>query len=154
MVRYDRLMPRLDGPAHEPPLGLLLAHTAKAVSRAFDDALSAAGGSMSTWLILLTLKTRTVQNQRELAEAVGIGEATLTHHLDSLERNGLVRRTRDKDNRRVQRVELTDAGESSFLRLRKAAIDFDKRLRRGLNASHVDAARQLLSTLRANVHQA
>ncbi len=144
-------MPSSEGPPHRPPLGLVLAQTAKAVSRAFDEALSATGGSMPTWLILLTLKTRTIENQRELAEAVGIGGATLTHHLDNLERNGLVLRTRGKDNRRIQRVELTDAGEETFLRLREAAIDFDKRLRRGLDAAEVGAARQLLGALRANV---
>lgn len=144
-------MPAPDGSPHRPPLGLVLAHTAKAVSRAFDEALSAAGGSMPTWLILLTLKTRTIENQRELAEAVGIGGATLTHHLDNLERHGLARRTRDEGNRRIQRVELTDAGEATFLRLREAAIDFDKRLRRGLSAAEVEAARQLLGALRANV---
>jgi MarR family transcriptional regulator for hemolysin len=32
----------------QPPIGLLLARTAKAVSRAFDDALTAAGGSLPT----------------------------------------------------------------------------------------------------------
>jgi MarR family transcriptional regulator for hemolysin len=147
-------MPRPDGPPHGPPLGFLLAHTAKAVSRAFDDALSAAGGSMPTWLILLTLKTRTVHNQRELAEAVGIGGATLTHHLDNLERNGLVRRARGTDNRRIQRVELTEAGESAFLRLREAAIEFDERLRHGLSGPDVEAGRRLLGALRANVDRA
>jgi len=147
-------MPRPDGPPHGPPLGLLLAQTAKAVSRAFDDALSAAGGSMPTWLILLTLKTRTVHNQRELAEAVGIGGATLTHHLDNLERNGLVRRARGTDNRRIQRVELTGAGETAFLRLREAAVDFDDRLRHGLSGADVEAGRRLLGALRANVDRA
>lgn len=147
-------MPRPDGPPHGPPLGLLLAHTAKAVSRAFDDALSAAGGSMPTWLILLTLKTRTVHNQRELAEAVGIGGATLTHHLDNLERDGLVRRVRGTDNRRIQRVELTEAGETAFLRLREAALDFDERLRHGLGGSDIEAGRRLLDALRANVDRA
>ncbi len=147
-------MPRPDGPPHGPPLGLLLAHTAKAVSRAFDDALSEAGGSMPTWLILLTLKTRTVHNQRELAEAVGIGGATLTHHLDRLEGNGLVRRARGEDNRRIQRVELTEAGETAFLRLREAAIEFDERLRLGLRSSDIEAGRRLLGALRANVDRA
>lgn len=138
------------GPPDGPPLGLLLATTAKAVARAFDDALAEAGGSTPTWLIVLTLKTRPVENQRELAEAVGIGGATLTHHLDNLERSGLVRRARDKDNRRIQRVALTEAGEAAFLRLREAAFAFDARLRRGLSAADVQAARGLLDTLRVN----
>src|SRR3954453_11997611 len=108
------------------PLGLQLAATAKAVSRAFDDALAAAGGSRPTWLILLALKTRQLASQRELAEAVGIQGATLTHHLGVMEAAGLVSRNRDPGNRRVQFVALTDDGDATFLKLRNAAIAHDR----------------------------
>ena len=47
------------------------------MSRAFDEALVAAGGSLPVWLVLLNLKIRPRANQRELAAAVGIREATL-----------------------------------------------------------------------------
>ena len=66
-------------------IGMQLARTAKAVSRAFDDALAEARGSLPSWQILLRLKTLEPGNQRALAEAVGIRGATLTHHLDALE---------------------------------------------------------------------
>ncbi|HEY2173633.1 MAG TPA: MarR family transcriptional regulator, partial [Mycobacteriales bacterium] len=98
-----------------PPLGLELARTAKVVSRAFDDALTRAGGSQPVWLVLISLKSRQLANQRELAEAVGIQGATLTHHLNAMESAGLVTRRRDPDNRRVHLVELTAAGDALFL---------------------------------------
>ena len=72
------------------PLGLHLSRVARAVSRAFDQALADAGGSLPVWLVLLNLKTRRIANQRELAEAVGIREATLTHHLNAMESDGLL----------------------------------------------------------------
>ncbi len=140
------------GPPATPPLGLLLAQVAKRVSRAFDDALADAGGSTPTWLILLTLKTRQVDNQRALAGAVGIQGATLTHHLDNLERHGLVRRVQDPGNRRIQRVELTPAGDATFLRLRDAATAFDRRLRRNLSERDEAAVRRLLGKLAENAH--
>jgi MarR family transcriptional regulator, transcriptional regulator for hemolysin len=134
-----------------PPLGLELARTAKVVSRAFDDALTRAGGSQPMWLVLISLKSRQLANQRELAEAVGIQGATLTHHLNAMESAGLVTRRRDPDNRRVHLVELTAAGDALFLRLRDAAVAFDTSLRRGL--SDTDAARfvELLGQARDNV---
>ncbi len=134
-----------------PPIGLHLARTAKAVSRAFDDALNAAGGSLSSWLILLSLMTRDVRNQRELAEAVGIRGATLTHHLDAMEAARLVTRSRDPDNRRVQRVVVAPRGEAAFERMRRAAITFDHRLRTGLSAAEVAGCARVLDRLRANV---
>ena len=133
-----------------PPIGLHLANAAKIVSRAFDDALVAAGGSRPEWLILLAIKTRDVASQRELADAVGIQGATLTHHLHAMETAGLVARERDPDNRRVQFVELTRAGEAAFLRLREAAMRFDKQLRRGLSDQDVAVLSDTLSRLTAN----
>src|SRR5580693_1195852 len=101
-----------DMPAPFPlPIGLRLAQAARAVERAFDEALSEAGGTLPVWLILLNLKIRKPANQRELAEAVGVREATLTHHLNAMDTRGLVTRTRDTQNRRIHVVELTDDGE-------------------------------------------
>jgi len=137
-------------PAH-PPIGLYLARTARSVSRAFDDALSQAGGSVPVWLVLISLKSRPVRNQRELAEAVGIREATLTHHLNAMDEQGLITRRRDPANRRVHLVELTEAGEAAFQRLRGAATAFDQRLRAGLTGDEVSQLEALLGRLAANV---
>ena len=134
-----------------PPIGLHLARTARSVSRAFDDALAQAGGSVPVWLVLISLKSQQVRNQRELAEAVGIREATLTHHLNSMDEQGLITRRRDPTNRRVHLVELTEAGEAAFLRLRGAATAFDQRLRAGLSGDEVSQLEALLGRLAANV---
>jgi MarR family transcriptional regulator, transcriptional regulator for hemolysin len=133
------------------PIGRQLAGTAKIVSRAFDDALAEAGGSVPVWLVLISLKSQRLRNQRELAAAVGIREATLTHHLNSMDEQGLITRRRDPSNRRVHLVELTDAGEAAFDRLRGAATDFDKRLRAGLSDEDIDLLAGLLGRLEANV---
>ena len=137
-------------PPRQQPIGLALASTAKRLSRAFDDTLAEAGGSRPVWLILLALKVQPPQTQRELAAAVGIEGATLTHHLDAMQRAGLVTRERMPENRRVQRVELTKDGERAFLRLREAAVEFDARIRTGLSDADVDRLRELLATLAAN----
>src|ERR1700744_869877 len=113
------------------PIGLRLNQAARAIGRAFDEALAEAGGSLPVWLILLNLKIRRPGTQRELAEAVGIREATLTHHLNAMDADGLITRTRDAANRRVQIVALTEKGDEAFVRLRAAAMDFDAKLRSG-----------------------
>ncbi len=134
-----------------PPIGLHLARTARSVSRAFDNVLAQAGGSVPVWLVLISLKSQQVRNQRELAEAVGIREATLTHHLNSMDEQGLITRRRDPANRRVHLVELTEAGEATFQRLRGAATAFDQRLRAGLSGDEVSQLEALLGRLAANV---
>jgi MarR family transcriptional regulator, transcriptional regulator for hemolysin len=132
------------------PIGLHLAQVARVVSREFDEALAAAGGSLPVWLVLLNIKTRQLANQRELAEAVGIREATLTHHLNAMEADGLLTRERHQTNRRVHVVQLTDAGEAAFARLLAAALVFDQRLRDGFTDGELIGLGDLLDRLSAN----
>ena len=96
-------MPTQPGPPREEPIGLYIQRVAKELSRSFEAALAEVGGNAPTWLILVSLKSGRPETQRQLADAVGIRGATLTHHLEGLERNGLVARERDPNNRRVQK---------------------------------------------------
>jgi MarR family transcriptional regulator for hemolysin len=138
------------GPPPQEPIGRRIATVAKTLDRAFASDLAAAGGSVSTWLIVLSLKQERWRTQQELARAVGIEGPTLTHHLDALESAGLVARERDTRDRRAVRVVLTDEGEAAFQRMRRAALAFDRRLRAGLDDTDLDAARDVLARLEAN----
>lgn len=139
------------GPPSQTPIGLHLTRVARIVSRAFDDALVEAGGSLPMWLILLNLKINPAANQRELAEAVGVREATLTYHLNAMENDGLLTRRRDPNNRRIHIVELSDTGIALFLALHNAAIGFDGRLRQGLSEPELGRLGRLLDRLADNV---
>lgn len=138
-------------PPARTPVGLRLSRSARTVGRAFDAALTAAGGSLPVWLVLISLKSQHLRNQRELADAVGIREATLTHHLNAMDAQGLITRRRDPANRRMHLVELTASGEAAFGRLREAAMAFDQRLRRGLSEAEVAVLEDLLERLEGNV---
>lgn len=138
------------GAPSRPPIGLHLDRVARHVSREFDQALVAAGGSRPIWLVLLALTINTEANQRQLADFVGIRGATLTHHLNAMESAGLVVRSRDPENRRSHVVRRTPVGDEIFLRLRGAATAFDTRLRRGLSAKDIDTLRTLLERLSSN----
>jgi MarR family transcriptional regulator for hemolysin len=125
--------------------------TAKVVSRAFEEAFDEVGGTLPTWLILVSLKSQQHGAQRDIAAAVGVEGPTLTHHLNRLERAGLVRRSRDPDNRRVHRVVLTEAGEAAFGSMLGAAQAFDRRLRGALTDHQLADLEQALGALRGAV---
>src|SRR4051812_40084070 len=135
------------------PIGLRLARTAHAVTQAFERAMADAGGSASTWQVLLLVRSGQWGTQTERARAMGITGATLTHHLNALERQGLVRRWRESSNRRVQRTELTDEGMALFDRLRHVATGFDARLREELDDEDAALLTGLLGKLRAAVER-
>ncbi len=134
-----------------PPIGLKLTRTSRAVGQAFERAMAEAGGSVSTWQVLLLVRSANWDTQSSLAEELGITGATLTHHLNALERKGLVRRWREESNRRVQRVELTDEGVELFNRLREVARRHDQQLRSQLSDDEVQQLGALLEKLEAGV---
>ena len=137
--------------AHRSPVGLALNRAARVVSRAFDEALTEAGGSLPVWLVLLNVETGQASTQRSLAAALGLREPTLSHHLAAMESDGLITRRRDDANRRVQLVALTDAGRTQFRRLRQAAVTFDRRLRSGIDDADLALVDETLARLSANV---
>src|SRR4051812_12075891 len=92
-------------------VGRQLAFTAKATRGWFEEQLAAAGGSLTTWVVLsAALNHDPSPSQRELADALGIGGPTLVRHIDRLEAEGLLTRRRDDDDRRITRIDITDAG--------------------------------------------
>src|SRR3954452_25308943 len=134
----------------DEPLAALVSRTAKQLARAFEEVLTAAGGSTPTWLVLSALKAGGHRTQGDLARAIGLREPTLTYHVEALRRRGFVTREREPGNRRVQRVVLTEAGEQLFLRLRRAAASFVGRLRAVLGEDEVAELRRLLAQLTEN----
>jgi len=137
-------------PADGEPIGLEVARTGRLLNRAFDEALVRAGGSLPIWLIVTTLKRGDHVMQRDVAAAVGIEDATLTHHLNRMERAGLVTRRREPANRRNQVVELTPDGEELFVRMLATVRAFDRRLRAGVTGEELGQLRTLLHRLRTN----
>ena len=127
------------------PIGLQLVRTARAVSQAFDRAMTEAGGSAAVWQVLLLVRSQQWGTQSQMAEAMGITGATLTHHLNAMEAQGLVTRRRSG---RVQQVELTAEGAALFERLRDVARRHDERLRASLGEDEVAQLAALLAKMR------
>jgi MarR family transcriptional regulator for hemolysin len=140
-------MPQPDRPM---PIGLQLTRTARSVSTEFERAMAEAGGSVSTWQVLVLIRSGQWDTQSGLAKAMGVTAATMTHHLNTLESNGLVRRWRDDSNKRVQQVELTDEGAVVFARLRDVATRHDQSLRSRLSAKEAEQLAKLLHKLADN----
>ena len=132
------------------PIGLEVTRTGRALSLQFNNALAQAGGSLPQWLILTALKGGDHAMQRDIAAAIGIEGATLTHHLNRMETDGLVRRERVAGDRRTQVVTLTPAGEARFADLLGAVTAFDQKLRAGFSDRELVTVRRVLARLRAN----
>jgi MarR family transcriptional regulator for hemolysin len=133
------------------PLGRQLVFTAKAMREAFEDTLEAAGSSLGTWVVLSALSDVGAMSQAALATHVHLEGATITHHVDRLEAAGLVRRELDPGDRRIRRLELTDAGAKLHARLLGAVIDLQRRVLGGLDQQERAGLARALATIQANL---
>ena len=138
-------------PSHEEPLPRVIAFTAKAIRAYFEDALAEAGASLATWVVLSGIDRGRWDNQRGLARDLRIEGATLTRHLDRMERDGLIVRTRDPRDRRQVRAELTAAGRGLHDSFKAIAAETGRRACDGLSGDEQQMLRRLLEQIRVNV---
>ena len=89
---------------------------AQAVRRARGATARGADGglTLSQYGLLEGLSGRRVARVQELAADAGIAAPTATRILDALERRGIVRRTRSREDRRAVAVSLTEFGEQAL----------------------------------------
>jgi MarR family transcriptional regulator for hemolysin len=125
--------------------------TGKAIREHFEDQLVAAGASLVTWVVLNEIDRGTWDSQRGLAKQLRIEGATLTRHLDRMEREGLIVRTRDADDRRQIRVDMTSNGRALHSRLRTTAHAVGARANAGITERDQATLRRVLARLRDNL---
>jgi DNA-binding MarR family transcriptional regulator len=128
-------------------LGRQLWLTHKSVRERLDGTLAEHGGSLQTWVLLKTLAAEPNLSHRELSDRMLVSRPTLTHHLDRLEADRLLHRTRDLHDRRVVRVDLTPAGKQRAVELEAIADELDVWLRSLLGEHDATQLRLLLLRL-------
>lgn len=125
--------------------------TGKAIREHLEDQLAEAGASLVTWVVLNEIDRGTWDSQRGLAKQLLIEGATLTRHLDRMEREGLIVRTRDHEDRRQIRVEMTAEGRTMHRRLRIKANAVGSRATAGISERDEATLRRVLARLRDNL---
>ena len=133
------------------PLGRQLALTHKAVHEWADGVLAQHGSSLTTWIVLVhaAQTPKPGLSQKEIADNMNIGGPALVRHLDRLEAEGMLTRTRDVRDRRVMRITLTPKGRRHLDKLRVVMAEKDQLMRDQLTRQEERALEQALTKLHA-----
>jgi DNA-binding MarR family transcriptional regulator len=121
-----------------PPLGFLVVRLAEAVDRAFVAALADLGLKPRHLRLLVLVDRAPGLNQRELARQLEMDAGNLIAILDALEADGLLRRTRDAEDRRQRLVSLTAKGKRVLAAARSATAAVETQVFAGVPASRQD----------------
>jgi DNA-binding MarR family transcriptional regulator len=91
-------------------IGLRYLSVSHRLRRVVDERMTAGGLPLARTKVLQTLDHRGTLRQSWLAEELGHAPRSVTQSVEALERDGLVERTADLDDRRSKLVTLTPAG--------------------------------------------
>ncbi|WP_336647614.1 MarR family winged helix-turn-helix transcriptional regulator [Microbacterium sp. MMO-10] len=111
----------MDTPRRPERTGFLLSQLGSFAAARFAELVKPAGLTPATAGALRILARSPGLSQRALADRLGAVPSRVVVLVDALEHAGLVSRTRDPDDRRHHRLDLTDAGRAALQGLRTAA---------------------------------
>ncbi|HRE01202.1 MAG TPA: MarR family transcriptional regulator [Ilumatobacteraceae bacterium] len=131
-------------------IGRKLALTARTVRAYGDQQMADAGSSMTVAIIAKILAAEPGLSQRELADRMGVEGPTMVRHLDRLEADDIVVRTRDTQDRRVVRITLTDTGHRLHRRLQKVSVRSQQQLTTIFTPDELDRFEQYLDRIKAH----
>jgi len=146
----------LDAPAAEaaeellPPatsVGYLVRQTHRAFMRSLQARIAPHGVSVGMWYFLRVLWEEDGLSQRELSQRVGMMEPTTASALNTMERKGFVRRLRNRADRRIVNVFLTERGRQLREQLLPLAAEVNRVALRDVTGEELARLRAILRKL-------
>ena len=146
----------LDAPAAEaaeellPPatsVGYLVRQTHRAFMRSLQARIAPHGVSVGMWYFLRVLWEEDGLSQRELSQRVGMMEPTTASALNTMERKGFVRRLRNRADRRIVNVFLTERGRGLRGQLLPLAAEVNRVALRDVTGEDLARLRAILRKL-------
>jgi DNA-binding MarR family transcriptional regulator len=129
----------------------LLFQTIRRRDQAFAGALEALGLNLPKWRALSVIGRLSGCTMNELAEFTTIDRTTLTRTADQLIEAGLVARGGLPGDRRIVRLEMTEAGEAAFERALTQMRRFNRAALEGVSAQDQDHLRDTLRAVLVNI---
>ena len=137
------------------PTDQSIAYLAREITRIYtrdlQNAIAVHGILIGQYHFLRVLWEKDQITQRELANAVGMKESTTFTALAGMEKQGLLTRKRDSDDRRKMTIKLTNKGRALRSTLIPVAKAVNDRPLKDLNTNEIFQLKTALEKLRDNL---
>ncbi|HET9812369.1 MAG TPA: MarR family transcriptional regulator [Sphingomicrobium sp.] len=127
-----------------------IGETGHALRKAFDRLAVGLGVTRAQWKVLFKLTRHPGLRQVELADMLELEPITLCRIVDRLEEAGLVARSRDPDDRRAWRLNVTAGAQPLIDKLNAVGAILVDQAFAGIDPSDIEIARQVLARVREN----
>nr|WP_316655063.1 MarR family winged helix-turn-helix transcriptional regulator [uncultured Gellertiella sp.] len=108
-------------------------------------------GGFVEWCILSALVRQSGTTARDIAASTGLGKATVSRAISTLEHQGLVLRSRDGSDRRVERLHASEAGSARLATISACGSDYERFLGRIAGLAEVARLVELVTNVEADL---
>lgn len=105
------------------------------------------------WIALYYLGREESISQKELAERMNIKESSVARLIDRMERDSLVERIKNEDDKRITNLRLTDKGIQYRIRLLPEGEEFEKLLYKNISDKDMRTFITVLSKMVSNLQE-
>jgi DNA-binding MarR family transcriptional regulator len=137
----------------EDSIGRLISDVSGRLLAAIDDEMTGLGITGAQWVILMRIATGCGSTAAELCRFSRYDTGSMTRMLDRLQEKGLIRRIRSDKDRRVARLELTEAGRDLHAQLPPVAIKVLNTHLTGFTGDELKQFKGFLNRMQANSEQ-
>lgn len=142
MTKYD----------FESSVGFVVNNTAKAFQKALDAELRKnVGVTISQWRVISTLTRQPGLTQKEIADRVGIEGSTLVPIIDKMEKDGFVNRKLDNQDRRINRIYLTNKADDLWNSMIECALRIRKLSTKEIPEEQIKTMLEVLKKIAKNL---
>jgi DNA-binding MarR family transcriptional regulator len=131
-------------------IGAYIGRARRTIVEAIDRELAPLDISHAQWIVVMLLGDGAAATAAELCKILIYDPGAMTRLLDRLEKKGVLRRVRAKDDRRAVQLKLTADGKKLYPRILDALVRVFNRLLHGFSKSEVRLLEQLLKRMVAN----
>jgi DNA-binding MarR family transcriptional regulator len=139
--------------SHDPGngIGFLIGDSSRMLRRIFNERITPLGLTQAQWRALVHLSRNEGLNQVGLAELLEVQPITAARLIDKLVAAGLVERRPDPNDRRAQRLFLTEQAAPMLAQIWEIADEIYEVVLGGIDTRDRDVLAGLLGRMRANL---
>lgn len=134
--------------------GILIKKAARLFEQVANSNLEKLGVTYSQTIFLVRLWEQDGQNQIELTKSAGLKQPSVVRILDRMERDQLIKRVQNKDDRRMFNFYLTAKGKNACKKLEKHANAVHTLATQNLDKKDIQDLNQLIKSIIQNLEMA
>ena len=125
--------------------------TSKKMANMFNERLIPFGVTRVQWIAMYYLLKYGDLSQKDLGERMDIKESTVARLLDRMEDEGLIKRTKGREDRRVTYIKLTDKGRERIEELLPEGQKMSEFFSMGIPEEEIQIFKRVLQKFMENI---